>query len=96
MYGNFDAIKRRQKLRKEKTDSSSSRLDKRKSSLLAIKKGSIEQKHSDLEVQKAITDIQSKSQNDQKKNFKIELIIWFLSIGILVFLIAQLMPWLFF
>ncbi len=87
MYGNFDAIKRRQKLRKEKIDLSTNRLEKRKNNLISNQSDRLGKKHSDAEVQKAIKEINSKNKERKRKNFLPHLIMWIVSFIIFAFLV---------
>ncbi|EDM45555.1 hypothetical protein SCB49_07097 [unidentified eubacterium SCB49] len=78
MYGNFDAIKRRQKLRKEKTDLSSNQSDR------------LGKKHSNAEVQKAIQDIKTKYKKERYKTTLVLLFWGIIPILITVYLISKI------
>lgn len=80
MFGNIHAIIRRQKLRKEKTNSRSNTLETRKNNLISNKNEKINKKHSEEEVQKAIQNIRIKKEIERKKNLIKFFIIGFISL----------------
>lgn len=96
MYGNFDGIKFRKKLRDQTTNSRKERVDSHKNSIHRTKKENVFPEISDQIVNKEIQNIQNKYAKEKRIKIIKNTIIFMVSLAITIFIIIKyIYPFLF-
>ncbi len=96
MYGNFDAIKRRENLRKDVTISRKERVNNHKNSLARSLMENVFPEIPEAQINSAKNDIQENAKQDRHQNQRRNIIIYSLAIAITGFIIWRyIYPFLF-